>query len=70
LLMEQVFSKTMMPFAWRIIQKVRRLYPRLSVVSVTLIWAHNLLYDVNLDKEWGSKVYLDKQVAFAVFVVL
>jgi hypothetical protein len=33
-------------------------------------WAHNLLYDVDSDGEQGSKVYLDKQVVFAVFLVL
>jgi hypothetical protein len=57
LLMEQVSSETVMPFARRIKQKVRRHYPRPCTVSVTLLWACNLLYDVNLDGGRGSEVY-------------
>jgi hypothetical protein len=60
LLMEQVSSRTVMLFARQIKQKVRWLYPRLCAVSVTLLWACNLSYNVNLDGGWGSEVYLDK----------
>ncbi len=70
LLMEQVSSKTVTPFAQRIKQKVRRRYPRPSVVSVTLLWAHNLSCDVGLDEGRGSEVYLDKRGVFVVFLVL
>ncbi len=70
LLMEQVSSETVMPFARRIKQKVRRRYPRPCTVSVTLLWTRNLSYDVNLYGEWGSKVYLDTRVVFVVFLVL
>jgi hypothetical protein len=49
LLMEQISSKTVMPFAWRIKQKVRWNLPRPCLVSVTLLWACNLLYNVDLD---------------------
>jgi hypothetical protein len=70
LLMEQVSSKTVMPFARRIKQKVRRHCPRPCAVSITLLWAHNLLCDVDLDGGWGSEVYLDKRGVFVVFLVL
>jgi hypothetical protein len=68
--MEQVSSKTVPPFARQIKQKVRRRYSRPCVVSVTLLWAHNLPYDVDLDGERGSKVYLNKRIVFVVFLVL
>ncbi len=45
-------------------------YPRPCAASITLLWVCNLLYDVNLDGEWGSKVYLNKQVVFVIFLVL
>ncbi len=70
LLMEPVSSKTVMPFARRIEQMVRRRYRGPCAVSITLRWACNLLYDVNLDGERGSKVYLNKQVVFVIFLVL
>jgi hypothetical protein len=60
LLMEQVSRKTVTPFARQIKQKVRRHYPRPCVVSITLLWAHNLLYDVDLDGGRGNQGYLDK----------
>jgi hypothetical protein len=59
-LMEQVSSKTVTPFARRIEQKIRQHYPKPCVVSVTLLWVHNLSYDVDSDGGRGSKVYLDK----------
>jgi hypothetical protein len=67
--MEHVSSKTVTLFARQIKQKIRRRYPRPCAVSVTLLWAQNLLYNVNLDGEWGSKVYLNKSVVFVVFLV-
>jgi hypothetical protein len=67
LLMEQIFREMVTPFARQIRQKVRRHYPRPCVVSITLFWARNLLYDVNSDEGWGSKVYLDKRGVFVVF---
>jgi hypothetical protein len=60
LLMEQVSSKTVMPFARRIKQKVRQHYPRPCTVSRTLLWACSLLFNVDLDEGRGSEVYLDK----------
>jgi hypothetical protein len=49
----------------------------ISVISgITLCNADDIamysafLYNVNLDKERGSKVYLNKQVVFVVFLVL
>jgi hypothetical protein len=66
LLMEQVSSKTVTPFARQIKQKARRRYPMPCAVSVTLLWAHNLLYNVDLEGERGSEVYLNKQVVFVV----
>ncbi len=64
LLMEQVSSKPATSFTRRIKQKVRRHYPRPCAVSVTLLWARNLSYDVDSDRGRGSKVYLDKRGAF------
>jgi hypothetical protein len=59
-LMEQVSSKTVTQFARRIKQNLRRCYPRPCTVSVTLLWACNLLYDVDLDGGQGSKDHVDK----------
>jgi hypothetical protein len=70
LLMERVSHKMVTPFARQIKQKVRRRYPRPCAVSVTLLWAHNLSYDVDSDGEWVSKVYLNKRVVFVIFLLL
>jgi hypothetical protein len=69
-LMERVSSKTVTLFAQQIKQKVRRRYPRLCAVSITLLWARNLLYDVDSDGGRGSKVYQDKRGVFVVFLAL
>ncbi len=70
LLMEQVSNKMVMLFARQIKQKVRQCYPRPCMVSITLFWARNLSYDVDLDRGRDSKVYLNKKVVFFVFLVL
>jgi hypothetical protein len=69
-LTEQVSSETVTPFARRMKQKVRGHHPRPCTVRVTLLWAHNLSYNIDLDGERGSEVYLDNQVVFDVFLVL
>jgi hypothetical protein len=70
LLMEQVSSKMVMPFAWWIKQKVRQCYPRPCAVSVTLLWARNLLNDVDSVGDRGvaqpNRIKQTNEVLFGV----
>ena len=46
--------------------KVRRRYPRPCAMSVTLLWARNLTYDVESDGVWGSGRLPNKTELFVV----